>query len=129
MLRNAIKYTAPSSWKDIGLQKDLRLLELISLGEFKSILTDQENSSHGLKQDTSHDDENSRAAADLFCEVVFTSTTSGRTHYMINNVLIINNNKYPVIALVMYYFMTAISVYSQQFATGSSEGWYVYYCH
>ncbi len=43
--KKAFRYAAPWSWNDI--QKDLRLSELITLGEFQSILKDRETSSLG----------------------------------------------------------------------------------
>ena len=41
--KKAFKFSAPSSWND--LQRDLGLTELISLGEFRSVLKDREQRS------------------------------------------------------------------------------------
>ena len=41
--KKAFKYAAPASWNN--LQKELKLSELVTLGEFKSVLKERENSS------------------------------------------------------------------------------------
>ena len=44
-VRKAFKYAAPSAWNNV--QKELKLSDLITMGEFKSILKDREQESIG----------------------------------------------------------------------------------
>ncbi len=43
--KRAFKYAAPGSWNN--QQKDLKSTELVTMGEFRSILKDRENSTLG----------------------------------------------------------------------------------
>lgn len=45
LVKKAFKFFAPSTWNDV--QKDLKLSDLITLAEFKSILKDRDMSSLG----------------------------------------------------------------------------------
>lgn len=44
-MKKAFKYAVPVSWNN--QQKELKCTEMVTMGEFKSLLKEQENSSFG----------------------------------------------------------------------------------